>query len=58
MNNLLYFSISTTSFDIYQSCIKVMQFIYNIVHKRNTFDDHTKFTKLYMKHILRGSYKV
>lgn len=58
MNNLLYFSISTTSSDIYQSCIKAMQLIYNTVHKRNMFDGHTKFTKLYMKHILRGSYKV
>lgn len=58
MNNLLYFSISITTFDIYQSSIKAMQFIYNIVHKRNTFDDHTNFTKLYMKHTLTGSYKV
>lgn len=57
MNNLLYFLISTISFDLYQSCIKAMQFIYNIVHKKGVCLRTTQkvHKAIYMKHILRGS---
>lgn len=47
MNNLLYFLICTTSFDLYQSCIKAMHFIYNIVYYRNMFEDHTESSQSY-----------